>query len=107
MTYEVVLTERAHRQMEAAYCWWAENRSQPQAARWYNAFAQAMVSLEKDPELCALARENQLLPFEVRDLTFGVGKRLTHRAVFTIRPNLVLVLAVRHLAQESLLPEDL
>lgn len=107
MTYEVVITERAHGQMEAAYSWWAENRSQAQAARWYHAFAGAMVSLEKNPERCPLARESELVPFEIRDLTFGVGKRPTHRAVFTIRPDVVLILAIRHLAQESLSRDDL
>ena len=107
MTYEVVLTERARAQMEAAYSWWAENRSQAQAARWYNAFAEAIVSLEKDPDRCPLARENELVTSEIRDLLFGAGKRPTHRAVFTIRPNLVLILAIRHLAQKSLSPEDI
>jgi plasmid stabilization system protein ParE len=107
MTYEVVLTDRAHEQMEAAYSWWAANRSAAQAARWYNTFAEAIVSLEQNPERCLLAPEDNLMPFELRDLLFGIGKRPTHRAVFTIRPNLVLILAIRHLAQESLSPEDL
>lgn len=107
MTYEVVLTDRAHAQMEAAYSWWAENRSAAQAAHWYNTLAEAIISLEQNPERCPLALENDLVPFELRDLLFGVGKRPTHRAVFTIRPNLVLILAIRHLAQESLSPEDL
>ena len=40
MNRDVWLTDRAHADMEAAYLWWAENRSQSQAAKWYSAFAE-------------------------------------------------------------------
>ena len=41
MTYPVMLTDRAHVEMGAAYSWWAEHRSQAQAsavAHWWSAF---------------------------------------------------------------------
>jgi hypothetical protein len=38
---------------------------------------------------------------------YGVGSRPTHRAVFTIADDFVLVLAVRHGAQDQLRPGGL
>ena len=107
MTHVVVLTDRAHAEMEAAYLWWAEHRSQTQAARWYNTFADAIESLATHPDRYPLSRENDRFPDEIRDLSFGIGRRRTHRAVFTIRQDMVLVLAVRHLAQQDLSPDDI
>ena len=107
MTHHVVLTDRAHAEMEAAYLWWADNRSRVEAAKWYNAFADAIESLANNPERCAVSRENEQFPYEIRDLNFGIGRRRTHRAVFTIRREMVLVLTVRHLAQQDLSPDDL
>ena len=106
MRYLVVLTDRAHADLEAAYSWWAENRSREQTTKWYNQFAEAIESLSRQPEHHSLSYESDRFPFPIRDLRFGVGKRPTHRAVFTIRPDMVLVLAIRHLAQRELTPND-
>lgn len=106
MKYSVVLTDRAHADLETAYSWWAENRSREQATKWYNQFANAIESLSRQPERHSLSYESDRFPFSIRDLRFGVGKRPTHRAVFTIRPDMVLVLAIRHLAQRELTPDD-
>jgi plasmid stabilization system protein ParE len=107
MTYRVLLTERARRDLEAACTWWAQNRSHEQAQRWYAGFAAAIRSLRQNPERCPRAQENEILPCELRQLNYGVGRRPTHRAVFTIREDEVLVLRVRHLAQDQLSPGDL
>jgi plasmid stabilization system protein ParE len=107
MTYEVVLTDRAYEQLEAAYKWWADHRSQAQAAKWYNSFADAIASLANRPTRCPLSRENGPFPYEMRDLYFGTGGRRTHRAVFRVHGKKVVVLAIRHLAQQDLTPDDL
>ena len=106
MNYQVLLTDQAHANLEAAYAWWADNRSQTQAAKRYNAFAGAIESLATNPQRCAVSRESGDFPFEIRDLYFGIGRRPTHRAVFTIRPDRVLVIAIRHLAQRDLSLND-
>ena len=103
----MVLTDRAHADLEAAYSWWAENRSESQAAKWYDACADALESLASRPERCVVSRENDEFPMEIRDLDFGLSRRRTHRAVFTIRPDMLLVIAIRHLAQRDLSPDDL
>ena len=107
MTYRVILTAKAKRQLRAAYQWWAENRSQQQAAKWYNGFLATLDSLSTNPDRCQLARENPDLPIELRQLVYGTGKRKTHRALFTIKQDKVVVYAVRHLAQQDISPEDL
>jgi plasmid stabilization system protein ParE len=43
----------------------------------------------------------------MRELHFGVGARPTHRVIFTIVKQTVVVLAVRHAAQNVLRPEDI
>ncbi|MBI3837036.1 MAG: type II toxin-antitoxin system RelE/ParE family toxin [Planctomycetia bacterium] len=106
MTFEVVLTTKAHEQLEAAHAWWAQHRSASQAARWYNEFARALVILAENPERWPLSAESGVFPVEIRDLRFGAGSRPTHRAVFTIRDGLILVLAIRHLAQRALETDD-
>ena len=106
MTHVIGLTDRAQAELEATFRWWAENRSEAQANKWYYAFADSMTSLQKEPMRFPLSPESGAFSYEIRDLRFGIGRRKTHRAVFTIRPNIVLVIAVRHLAQQHLVPDE-
>ena len=107
MSYRVVLTDRADRELESSAEWWSQNRSPDQAARWYARFSDAIASLRESPERCPLAPENGLFPFEIRELHYGLGSRPTHRAVFTVRPDMVLVLTIRHAAHATLTENDL
>ena len=107
MTYRVVFTQRASDEFDAAADWWAEHRSAQQAARWYAGFSDAIASLCDLPERCSLARENGRFPYEIRELHYGLGSRPTHRAVFTVRPDVVLVLAICHVSQKDLTEDDL
>ena len=107
MTHRVVLTTQADCQLEHAAAWWAEHRSPGQAARWYAGFSEAIAALAQHPERCPLAPENGHFRYEIRELHYGLGSRPTHRAVFTIRPDMVLVLSIRHAAQADLTEGDL
>ncbi|MEX0977969.1 MAG: type II toxin-antitoxin system RelE/ParE family toxin [Pirellulales bacterium] len=106
MSSPLVFTKRAAQELEEAARWWAENRSVVEAERWYAAYMRAIVSLENNPQRCPFARENGKLPYEVRQLAFGLGRRFTHRAVFTIRNNAVVVLSIRHLARQDIVPDE-
>lgn len=105
--FELLLTEPARRDMEAAFTWWAEHRSAEQAARWYDGIANAIFSLQQMPQRCAAAPETQLLEQGIRQLPYGLGQRPTHRIVFTIDGNTVVILRVRHVAQDALKADDL
>jgi plasmid stabilization system protein ParE len=107
MIYRIVVTEKAQQDLESACEWWAQNRSLEQAQRWYAGFAAAIRSLAQDPERCPRAQESESLRYELRQLHYGLGRRPTHRAVFTIRKRTVLILRVRHLAQDEISPGDL
>ena len=107
MIYRVLLTEQAHHDLQQACHWWAENRSLEQADQWYSGFAEAIHSLAENPGRCSLAQENKAFADELRQLNYGLGRRPTHRAVFTTRPDMVLVLRIRHLARKHLSFGDL
>lgn len=106
MSYEVVVTARAERQLSQAAAWYAEQAPEV-ADAWFHGFVQAIVSLEDNPKRCGLARENDAFPFDLRQLLYGLGKRATHRAVFAVHPKKVVVHAIRHLAQRDLTLEDI
>jgi plasmid stabilization system protein ParE len=102
MNYEVLITRKAQHEAEANHLWWAEHRSAEQAACWYDEFLKATLSLEQAPDRFALAAENDRFPYELRQLNFGTGGKATHRLVYMIRPDLVVILRVRHLAQQEI-----
>jgi plasmid stabilization system protein ParE len=87
--------------------WWSENRSGEQAFDWLAAFEQALASLVDSPERFAVARESDAFDFVVRELHYGLRNKATHRAVFEIRADEVIVHSVRHLAQRDLTPVDI
>jgi len=93
--------------MQVTHDWWAERRSARQAARWYAGFYKSISALKVNPERWPLSFENERFGYPIRDLLYGLGSRPTHRAVFTIRADMVVVLAIRHLAQQELEPKDL
>ena len=105
MKYTVVITDPARDQLLANSRWWAENRSTEQAVRWYDGFHRSLESLADSPQKHRLARENDQFADELRESYFGLSRR-THRAVFRIDGDIVRVLAVRHLAQDDLRPDD-
>jgi len=107
MSLPVLLTAGAHDDLRRNARWWAENRSAEQAGRWYDGLLRRIDSLAKDPQRCPVAPENHKFPYELRELHYGIGSRPTHRALFTIRPDAVIVLAIRHGAQRDIAPEDL
>ena len=107
MNLDVVVMPRAERDLRESTKWWAENRSPVQAGRWWDGILEAMETLSENPQRCPLARENEKHPYELRELPFGLGSRPTHRVLFTIRPEKVVVVAVRHAAQQDFEPADL
>jgi plasmid stabilization system protein ParE len=106
MNYRVIITRRAERDMQNAAAWWAKEHSPEQADRWLSGLDECLRSLGQTPMRCPLAAENDLVQFEIRELHYGAGRRPTHRAIFSIAEELVLVLAVRHSAQDRLRPDD-
>jgi len=104
MTYRVVVTDRAARDLDEAYRWCAEQA--PEAAvGWYNGFLDALNSLAGNPERCPVAAEARKLSVEIRQLLYG--RRRSYRALFLVREQTVVVLHIRHTARRAAAPEDL
>src|SRR3954452_19005973 len=99
MRFEVLLTERARRDLEDARRFIAQHA--PEAAeRWYFGFLKALLELEKKPESRPLAAENADFPFELREFLYRMRSGRVSRALFTIVRDQVRVLAIRRPGQD-------
>jgi plasmid stabilization system protein ParE len=105
MTFRVATSRRAERDARRAYRWLAE-RAPEAAHRWYRGLREAISSLESFPQRCPLAPENAHFPEEIRHLCYG-RRQSVYRILYTIRDDEVIVLPIRHGAQQPLTPETL
>jgi plasmid stabilization system protein ParE len=103
----VIITGPAKRDIQVGHDWWAEHRSVEQAARWYRGVHAAIKSLERHPERCSATVENDLFKEDIRQLLYGLGRRPSHRIVFTIDGDIVIVLRIRHVSQDTLTTDDI
>jgi plasmid stabilization system protein ParE len=106
MNQSVLLLPEAESNITEAARWWAENRSAEQAIRWYDAILDAIESLAASHDRYPLAREDAEFEFDLRAMPFSIGPHPTHRVLYTLRPNTVVVLSVRHTSQQDLRPGD-
>jgi plasmid stabilization system protein ParE len=107
MSLRVVLSERAKQDIKSAYDWWARRRSAEQAERWFDGILDAMDSLASDADRQPDADEAAHLPVPMKVLPFGLGRRPTHRVLFTIRPECVYIVRVWHVSQDAIGADDL
>lgn len=107
MTRPVIVHDRARQFLRDAAEWWAQNRSAQQAEQWFDGFVDGLDQLADTAEQCPLAAEDEAFPFEVRELHYGLGHHATHRALFTIKPDMVYVFVIRHAAQHDVAPDEL
>jgi plasmid stabilization system protein ParE len=102
MSFEVLITLRGQQEAQSIHDWWSRHRSAEQASRWYEECWKCISSLEDDPERWPLAGESDRFPYSLRQLNFGLGRRPTHRILYTMRHDRVVVLRVRSLSQQDL-----
>ena len=104
MSFRVVIARRAKREIQD-YDDWLGQRSPAAAQRWRNSFLKAVTSLEDNPEGCPEAPEAEYHA-GLRQLLHG-KRRQVHRILFEVRDDTVVILRVRHAAQNLLGPSDL
>jgi plasmid stabilization system protein ParE len=108
MTYDVIIPPRVKVQLRVAATWYARTSySQEIADRWHRGFVAVLGALCNEPNRFGLAQESEHFPYDVREVLYGSGRRKTHRALFRIARARVEVLAIRHVAQRELTPDDL
>ncbi|MDC0935602.1 type II toxin-antitoxin system RelE/ParE family toxin [Pirellulales bacterium] len=106
MTYRLHLADRAERDRDESFAWYAQSYSEDFAIKWYFGLSEAIRSLAEQPLRCSLARENNRFAFELRELLFGHSKRNRHRILFTVEDDTVYVLHIRHSARDEVRPGD-
>jgi plasmid stabilization system protein ParE len=107
MIYVLHITDEAARLLREEAHWYAErSQSRAIAAAWYDGFIDKLDLLPRHPELGGLASESAKFDFELRELCYGSGRRVTHRALYRIVGNTVEVLTIRHHAQRPVEPGD-
>lgn len=107
MTYHVDTPRRVKRELHKITDWYrAESGSEKVAQKWFHGILAALDTLRENPLQYGLAHESDDFPFELRQLLYGSGKRITHRALFRIDGDVVQVLTVRHVSQDDITPDD-
>lgn len=103
MAYLVKLMPRAKRDLALLFHQIRAAESAT-AFNWYEGLKQAILSLERFPNRCAVTRENK----NVRHLLYG-RKPHAYRVIYRVleKKNEVDVLHIRHGARRSLRPGDL
>lgn len=105
MTYRVIVTENAKRNLRSAYRWAYRNAPET-SSRWFNRFNSALRTLSQYPKRRALAAENDLVDEEIREFVFGKGHHVW-RALFTIAGDEVRILHIRRAAMDFATPDEL
>ncbi len=103
MSFSVVIARKAAREIEEQYDWLAQ-RSEAAANRWRDSLLEAIGTLEEHAERYPEAPEAEWYE-GLRQLLHG-KRRQVHRILFEIREQTVVVLRVRHSAQDFLRPEN-
>jgi plasmid stabilization system protein ParE len=98
MTYQVIVSSRAKRDIREAARWIAQF-APPQATQWHYDIEAAILTLEHHPFRCPLAPENQFFPLEIRQLLFQ-----KYRILYTVKGAEVHVLYVVHSARDYVKP---
>jgi plasmid stabilization system protein ParE len=104
MKYKLIIQPSALTDLDEA-CRWIAERSPVSAARWFNGFVEALISLETMPERCELAAESRYVGVKVRQLLYR-RRGGTYRALYTIRGREVHVLHIRHAARDFMSEDE-
>ncbi len=103
MQFQVIITPSAKADIFEINTWHLGNY--PDAAEsWLWGISQAVTSLSKFPERCAISAESEAFDVIVRQLIYG-KKPKTYRILFSIQGEKVYILRVRSTKQKSILDE--
>lgn len=101
MRHKVELSQRAERDIEAAYAFLAEG-SVGRATAWKLRLSEAIESLERFPTRHPLAPEAEEALVPVRQFIVG-----SHRILYIVEQDTVQILTVRHGARRFLAAEEI
>ena len=102
---EVWLTSTAEHQLDEIAGWYASERPEV-AAAWFNGLLDKLKSLAENSLRYSIARESEALGVPFRQALYGVGRKNTHRILFTVRDDRVVVHMIRHVSQDDVNTSD-
>lgn len=102
MDFNVEITDIALAEAEEV-CIWIRQHSNASDSEWFDGLMEAINSLEKSPQRCSLAPENDAFDEEIRQLLYG-KRRNTYRIIFTVSGQTVYILHIRHASRQLLDP---
>ena len=105
--FSLIITGPAKRDMHTNRIWWADHHSKEQADRWYIGIQEAMHSLNSMPEQCSYATESDLRARGIRQMLYGIGRKNTHRIIFSVNGDRVVIYRVLSVRQGEMGAEDL
>jgi plasmid stabilization system protein ParE len=109
MKYRIEISSVAEAEADGAFIRLSQITSPQTASQWYAGLLKAIDSLSLMPKRCPLARENEYLSNEIRQLIYGKGRNL-YRIIFTVieaeEISYVRILHIRHAAQQTLGMEE-
>ncbi len=106
MSYRIQPTPQAEDDIERLYGSIGERGGEDAARNWYESYSRAIERLRTMPYSCGLSYENPAFPEEIRHLLFGTHPKRKYRALFTVRGDEVVILAIRAPGEKPVEPED-
>jgi len=106
MTYDLVYTERAIRELNAAADYVAQFAPET-AERWFNGFVAVLETLRRDAMIYGPAPESDFCSVDVRQFIYRTKSRRANRALYTIRQTSVYILTIRRPGQDLLTEDEL
>lgn len=105
MKTRVLLTANAEAQLAEAVSWYVRH-DRSVAARWQAGFGALIRRLPRIAKRASPIPESEHFPVKMQQVEFGLGRTKSHRVVFVVRPEAIVVYAIRHLAQDEFTPRD-
>jgi plasmid stabilization system protein ParE len=105
MSFRVKLSANAAADFEQRLIAIAE-RSPASAQRLNERFEKALLRLRDFPLSCGLAYENPSFSEELRHLLFGIRPKRKFRALFVVREEEVVILAIRAPGEKPVKPDE-
>jgi plasmid stabilization system protein ParE len=106
MIYDLVYTDRAKRDLNAATDYIAQHVPET-AEQWFNGFVAALETLRRDALSYSLAEEGQRCFMDVRQFIFRTKSRQANRVLYTVRGSNVVILTIRRPGQDLLTEDEL
>jgi plasmid stabilization system protein ParE len=105
VNYQVRLSAKAERDVEALLQWFAEQSAGAAADRWFERLWTKIATLETMPRRCTVATEAQDVGLELRELLFG-RRTDKYRILFTVEDKTVNILHIRRASRDRVEIED-